>query len=89
METALLSSALTGFLTISTICCAKTKCYCRRNDDKPCQYGCGFTKKSLLSDGKEEDNELRIQRINGLDVMYIRRRGKWANSEDSNESDTD
>lgn len=89
METALLSSALTATCGLFRLCCAKTKCYCRRNDEKPCQYGCGFTKKNLLGSNDDDETEIRVEKINGLDIMYIHRKSKYVVSNDTSSSGSD
>ena len=74
-----------------TTCCMKTKCYCKKKTDDPlncssCECGAGFTKKSLIVDGDNE-TEIQIIHINGVDLAYVGKLGNFIHKEDITDSD--
>ena len=59
------AGALTvGGISILTIIVTKLKCYAKKNGS--CNYGCGFTEKSLI----EDEHEIKTVDLGGVHVMY-------------------
>lgn len=68
-ESTVLASIVTGSITLVGLCINKCKCFYRQTSEKEPEYGCGFTKKSVVPDN-EKENEITVTNLNGLDVMY-------------------
>jgi hypothetical protein len=89
-EIALAGTALGLFGTWIMKVTDKCKCYCIKSAGSPCcdnccgdtdfctsyECGAGFTKKPLRSNG-DGDTELKIAKLNDVDIAFVEKRGDF------------
>ena len=59
---------IVGSISILTLIITKLKCYARKNGS--CNYGCGFTDKSLIDDDETEIKTIDLGE--SVHVMYVK-----------------
>jgi hypothetical protein len=57
-----------GSINILTLIITKSKCYAKKNGS--CNYGCGFTEKSLVGDDETEIKTIDLGE--SVHVMYVK-----------------
>lgn len=81
----LLGALLAGIVGLIGICLSKLKCFCRHVDEEEgCKWGCGFTNKSILGD--DNGTEVKTIKVNGVDMLYLEKRGDFITSETSDDN---
>ena len=56
-----------GSISILTLILTKLKCYAKKNGS--CNYGCGFTEKSLFDD---DEQEIKTVDLGDVHVLYVK-----------------
>ena len=64
----LTAAAISLISSLTTMCCAKTRCYRMLHSDGSASGGCGFTSHSLFDD---PSTEVKVARANGVDFLYV------------------
>ena len=62
-----------GSIRIITLFLTKLKCYAKKNGT--CNYGVGFTDKTLIDD---DDTEIKTMDLGAVPVMYVKKKASHA-----------